>query len=128
VYVSPRLDNNAGSITFRLSPPPDKVYTVTLESQNVPANFVNLTDLWTPLPDYLSYLYMQGFLAKTYEYFMDERFGSSMSLFIKQLIAANDGLDETQINIFLDRQIATQREQNTRLQNAQLGTQDRALG
>jgi hypothetical protein len=128
LFISPRLDNNTGSITFRLSPPPDKVYTVTVTSQNAPPDFANLTDTWAPLPDYLSYLYMQGFMAKTYEYFMDERFGSSMSLFVKQLVAANGGLDETQVNIFLGPRIDLQREQNTKLQNAQNATQGRFLG
>lgn len=128
LFISPRLDNNSGTITFRISPPPDKVYTVTITSQFAPTNFLNLTDTWAPIPDYMSYLYMQGFMAKTYEYFEDERFGSAMTLFMKQLVAANDGLDETQVNIFLGLRIDAQREQNTRLQQGQIGTAGRSLG
>jgi hypothetical protein len=128
VFLAPELDNNAGSITFRLSPVPDKVYTVTITSQNAPPNFANLTDTWSPLPDYLSYLYMQGFMAKSYEYFVDERFGSTMSLFVKQLVAANGGLDQTQVNLFLGQRIDLQREQNNMLQTSQNATQGRFLG
>lgn len=127
VFIAARLDDNAGNITFRLMPAPDTTYTVRLTAQAAPPNFATLADSWGPIPDYLSYLYLQGFLAKTYEYFADERFGSSMQLFVKQLVAANDGLDETQVNIFLGTSLDTRRQENTRLENAQLGTRGRSL-
>jgi|HubBroStandDraft_3_1064219.scaffolds.fasta_scaffold69096_3 hypothetical protein len=127
VSVSPYLDNNDGTITFRLFPVPDKIYTVTINSQNAAPTFVSLNDLWTPIPDYLSYVYQQGFLAKAYEYFADERFSEAMQLFIKQTIAANTGLDETEVNLFLGERLITTRQAASMQQNIQLGNQGRAL-
>ncbi len=127
VFISPRLDNNTGTITFRLSPNPDKVYTVTLTSQNAPSNFANLTDTWSPIPDYMSYLYTQGFMAKTYEYFLDERYNTVLQLFVKQLVAANGGLDETQANIFLGQQLDFMRQQQATAHKTQSGDSGRYL-
>lgn len=127
-FIAARLDDNAGNITFRLLPVPDKAYTVTLTSQKSAPIFANLTDTWAPIPDYFSYLYLQGFIAKTYEYFADERFPSAMQLFVKQLLAANEGLDESQKNIYLGPRIDSARNENSQLQKAQFGVQARVLG
>jgi hypothetical protein len=128
VSIAARLDNNAGLITFRLLPVPDKIYTVTVTSQNAAPSFVNLADTWTPIPDYLSYVYQQGFLAKAYEYFADERFSEAIQLFIKQTIAANAGLTDTQVNLFMAERIDTQRQELNNQQKTQLGNQARYLG
>lgn len=128
VYISAQLDDNEDNITFRLSPPPYKAYNTVITVQNAPDNFDTLTDTWDPIPDYLSYLYTQGFMARVYEYFVDERFGSAMSLFVKQLVAANGGLSETQANIFLSQSIDTMREQRSSQLSAQNAVQGRFLG
>lgn len=125
--ICARLDDDNGNITFRLLPVPDQTYVVNLSFQFAARNFVSLADLWTPIPDYLSYLYNQGVLAKAYEYFNDERQGYAMQLFIRQLLAASTGLDQTQRNIFLMDQINSLRDEQSQLGNAASGRQARGV-
>jgi hypothetical protein len=115
--ISAQLDDDAGNITFRLVPAPDKVYTVEVTYQKSSPLFTAPTETWAPLPDYLSYMYNQGFLAKALEYINDSRFAGSMQLFLQQLVAANNGLSDAQKNIFMADQTNTQRQS----QNVQAG-------
>jgi hypothetical protein len=125
VKIAARLDDNQGNITFRVLPLPDKSYTVQLSYQLASPLFVQLTDTWAPIPDYLSYLYNQGFVAKVYEYGSDERFLPTMQLFVRQVIAANSGLSDTQINIFMEDRVNTTRTGQSELQSSQAGRQGR---
>jgi hypothetical protein len=125
--IAPQLDDDSGNITFRLFPPPDKAYTLNITYQKAAPIFVATTDTWAPIPDYFSYLYTSGFLAKSYEYFGDERFPAAMQLFVRQLSAANGGLSDSQINIFLGDQINSQRTTDSQLQSSQMARQGRNL-
>lgn len=109
--ISPQLDDDAGNITFRLSPAPDQAYVITVTYQKAAGTFVTLADTWAPIPDFMSYLYNSGFQAKAYEYLADPRFQTIMQLFLQQLTAANSGLTATQRNIFLSDRLDTTREQ-----------------
>ena len=109
--IAAELDDDAGNITFRLFPTPDSEYIVYVTSQNAAPLFTATTGTWEPIPDYLSYIYNQGFLAKTYEYVGDPRFQQAMQLFLQLVVATNEGLTETQRNIFLADRINTNREQ-----------------
>lgn len=123
--ISPIYDDGDGNITFRLFPTPDKAYKVTFDYQGAAGLFTTTTQTWAPVPDRLSYLFNQGFLAKSYEYLGDDRFAVAMQLFLRQVIAANQGLDETQINLFLQDRLNTARETQENLGNAQSGRQGR---
>lgn len=127
IRISARLDDDAGSITFRLMPPPEKVYTVNLCYQKAAPIFAATSDTWAPIPDYFETLIQQGVLAKTYEYMNDVRFGAAMSLFVKQVVAANAGLSESQVNLFTQDWISTTREQQYQIQTSQTGTANRSL-
>jgi hypothetical protein len=118
-HISPRLDDGEGSVVFRLFPAPDKVYKVGVTYQKACPNFQNLTDTWYPIPDYFSYMYNTGFLAKCYEYVGDEKFGNTMQLFLKQVVSASEGLKESQKNLFLDNAMRDLRE----VQSVQKGGQ-----
>lgn len=109
--ISAQMDDDAGNITFRLSPAPDQPYVVTVMSQNAAPTFSATTQSWAPLPDYMSYLYNTGFQAKTYEYLADPRFQTIMQQFLQMVVSANTGLSESQKNIFLSDRINTTREQ-----------------
>jgi hypothetical protein len=109
--ISAQLDDGAGNITFRVFPAPDSAYIVYVTSQNAAPIFTNTTDTWAPIPDFMSYIVTQGFLAKTYEYVGDPRFQSAMQLFLTLLTSANEGLSDSQRNIFLADRINTTREQ-----------------
>lgn len=126
LYISPRLDDDSGNITFRLSPPPSAVYTVTLAYQKASPNFVNLSDPWNPIPDYLSHIYNLGFLARAYEYFDDPRYAFNFQMFLRQLIAASEGLDDSQKNIYLAQFLDGVREQQNVGMKSQSGNQSRS--
>jgi hypothetical protein len=117
--ICAQSDDGNGNITIRLFPVPDRSYTLNIDFQAQAPSFKNLSDTWTPLPDYLSYLYNQGLLAKTYEYLSDSRFVEAMTLFVRQLVACADGLDESQKNIFLGQKIDTLRQTITTQQGKQ---------
>jgi hypothetical protein len=125
--IAARLDDGNGNITFRLMPPPDKVYTVTLTYQLAAPLFQTINDTWAPIPDYFSNLYNSGFMAKTYEYIDDSRFVPLLTTFMRQVIAANGGLSDSQINIFLADQINSQTTQQSALQASQQGRAGRGL-
>lgn len=124
--IAARLDGS-GNITFRVLPPPDKNYTLTLTYQKAAPNFASVSNTWSPIPDYYSYLCNQGFLAKAYEYFGDERFPFAMTTFFKQVIAANEGLSESQKNIFLGERINTARQAQSESGKSQSATMGRGL-
>jgi hypothetical protein len=109
--ISAQLDDGAGNITFRVFPAPDSAYIVHVTSQNAAPIFAETTDTWAPIPDFMSYIVTQGFLAKTYEYMGDPRFQSAMQLFLQFVVSANEGLSDSQRNIFLADRINTTREQ-----------------
>jgi hypothetical protein len=100
-------DDNNGNITFRLSPPPDQAYSIRIVYQFSAPTFGATTDTWAPIPDYLSYLYNLGMRAMAYEYTGDERFSFAYQMFLRQVVAANDSLTDTQRNIFLEHQVIT---------------------
>lgn len=110
-YIGARLDDDAGSITFRLLPAPDAVYTVTISYQLASPSFTNLSDTWSPIPDYLSNIYNMGFRAFAYEYFEDPRYAFAFQMFLRQLVASNEGLTDTQRSIYLSEFLNMAREQ-----------------
>jgi len=110
VYIAVQNDDGNGNITFRVFPNPDTTYTLNLVYQNAPPVFSQVTDTWAPIPDYMNSIYNQGFLAKAYEQRGDEKFAFAIDLFFRQLIAVSEGLTEDEKNIFLERQIITQRQ------------------
>ena len=117
-----------GRVLFRIQPPPEQNYTVYLTYQQAAVNFGSLSDNWAPIPDYLSYLYQQGFLAKTYEYLSDERYGSATQMFVKFLVAASEGLSESQINLFLEDRLNSARQSQDVVGAAQSARAARSLG
>lgn len=125
--IAAQVDNTAGQITFRFLPVPDAAYAVTIHYQNAAPKFGALTDLWAPIPDYFRYLYEQGFRAKIYEYRSDERFSFTQQLFVRQVIAANAGLSDSQIDVFLSERLNMQRQAQVELGKAASAISGRSL-
>jgi hypothetical protein len=119
LLVSAQVDDGAGNITFRFSQVPDSIYTVKLIYQMAAPLITMAGGSWAPIPDSLAYLFNSGFLASCLEVIDDSRFPVEYSKFIKSVIAANDGLTDTEINIFLSEKLIDQRE----IQGQQLNTQ-----
>jgi hypothetical protein len=113
--ISPVADDGAGNITFRLMPPPSSTLIVNLDYQQAPSAFTAMAGTWAPIPDYLSFLYNQGCLYKCYEMGSDERMTQAFQIFLRNLIAANNGLTDSQVNLFMADRIATQREVQQKL-------------
>ena len=78
--------------------------------QNAAPVFTSVTDTWAPIPDYLSYIYNSGMKALAYEYLSDERYVTAMQLFLTNLVAANNGLTESQAAIFLTDRLNIERD------------------
>jgi hypothetical protein len=110
--IAAQLDDGQGNITFRIFPNPDQVYDVVLIYQNAAQLFTVPTQTWSPIPDYLSYLYNEGFDAKTFEYLGDPRFQTSLQLFMTDLAANSEGLTESQKNLWLSDRLNSIRQQN----------------
>jgi len=106
-FVSTQLDDGAGNITFRLMPIPDGVYTLSIIYQKQAPIFSSLSTTWTPIPDYLSYVYSRGFLALSLEATDDPRFQVEHTRFIASLLSCAEGLSESQKNIFLGNALNT---------------------
>lgn len=107
-----QYDDDAGNITFRVFPAPYKVFNVVVDYQKSAPQFTSLTQTWSPIPDYLSYVFNTGFDAKSYDYFNDPRFQGTMQLFYTQIAAVAEGLDSTQRNLWLHDKLVSIREMN----------------
>ena len=110
--IAAQYDDGQGNITFRIFPAADKIYNVVLEYQNAASLFTSTAQTWAPIPDYLSYLYNEGFDAKNFEYLNDPRFQTSMQLFMTDLAANSEGLTESQKNLWLSDRLNSIRQQN----------------
>jgi hypothetical protein len=104
--IAVQTDDNAGNIGFRIFPTPDQAYTVTLIAQSQAPLFTATTGTWTPIPDFLSYIYNTGFMAKAYEQKGDERFAYIMNNFFQMLNSHHAGQGETQQNLHLRNRMA----------------------
>jgi hypothetical protein len=110
--IAPILDDGQGNITFRLFPAADKIYGIVLEFQNAAQLFTSTAQTWSPIPDYMSYIWNEGFDAKCFEYLNDPRFQTSMQLFMTDLVANSEGLTESQKNLWLSDRLNSIRQQN----------------
>ena len=108
------LGDNAGNITFRLFPVPDKVYTVDLQYQKSPIFATGLTATWAPIPDKMAFLYERGMQAQMQMMYNQQLGLSNLEIFFRQLVGAAEGLSEMEKAIFLEdslRPIRTRQEE-----------------
>ena len=108
--IATQLDDGAGNITFRLFGPPDKIYNVCLEYQNAAQLFAATNQTWAPVPDYLSYVYNEGFDFRTFSYLNDPRSQFSGQLFYQSLAQMSEGLTLSEKNIWLEDKLKTLRQ------------------
>lgn len=113
--ISILLDDNAGNITFRLFPTPDSTQTVTITYQKAPITLAQGTDLstttWSPIPDKLSFIYEGGLLAILQGMYNAQLYFNGMELFYRRLVAAAEGLTDTEKALFLEERIRELRTQ-----------------
>lgn len=101
-YVNPHVLDGNGNITFRLMPPPDAAYPVSLHVQKTAPILTSSNQTWAPIPDYMRYVYDWGFLALIYLFADDARFGLANQKFMSALLGRAQGITEEERNIFLN--------------------------
>lgn len=125
--ISPQIDDNNGTITFRILPAPDRVYTVEVIFQKkIPSLVTSTASFWTPVPDHYSYIFQWGFLALMLAYNQDMRWAQANQKFVAGLLGAAEGLSEEQKNIFQSAWLNTMTEQQVTGMKAQQGVGSRA--
>ena len=100
-YIAGQLTDGNGNITFRVSAVPDKAYPIILTLQQKAPLFTSTQQTWSPIPDEFSHIYNWGFLSLQWLFADDPRFQLGNAKFVTALLGANQGLSQTQINIFL---------------------------
>jgi hypothetical protein len=101
VKISPQTDDNAGNISFRVLPIPDRVYTIEVIFQKrIPSLIASTAGTWAPIPDHYSYIYQWGFLSLMYAYNGDARWLQASQKFVTGLLGVAEGLSESQKDIF----------------------------
>jgi|SRR5882672_1133496 len=124
--VAPILDDNAGNITFRLSPAPDQAYAITLIYQKAAILATTLgATTWAPIPDRYAFLYEQGLLAHMQGIYSPQLYGFSLEMFFRQLVGAAESLTETEKAIFLEDQLRILRTQGNSQLSMTQGKQSR---
>lgn len=120
--IAAQIDDNAGNITFRFLAAPDQIYTANLIYQKKPTLITAVGDTWDPIPDELSFVYNQGFLAFSALYADDARWTIQLQRFLASLIGVSQGLDESQKNAFIEGWLMMAGQSQSSLQKTQIGT------
>lgn len=100
--IAAHTDDNQGTIGFTFMPVPNLAYPINIHQQNKAPLITSVNDTWSPIPDEYSYIYNWGFLAMMYMFSDDPRFQMANQKFVAHLLAANEGLTETERNMFLN--------------------------
>lgn len=100
--IAAQGDDGQGNITFRLMPVPDQAYPIAITLQQKPPVLTSLNQTWAPVPDEYSRIYNWGLLALLLLFSDDPRFQVTNQKFITCLLAANQGLSQTEVNIWLN--------------------------
>ena len=100
--IAPQFTDVNGNITFRLMPVPDQAYPVSITLQQAAPLFTRISQVWAPVPDYFSHIFNWGFLSLMFMFSDDPgRSQFANQKFIAHLLSSNQGLSQTERNIFL---------------------------
>lgn len=108
--IAAQYDDGQGNITFRIFPAADKIYNVVLEYQNAAQLFTSTASTWSPIPDYFSAIYNDGFDYRTFTYLADPRAQTSGQSFYQSLAQMAEGLSLSEKNIWLQDKLSTLRQ------------------
>ena len=124
--IAAQVDDNAGNITFRLLPVPNRVYTMTVTYQKKPAQLITGTSsTWAPIPDHYEQIYQWGFLALMMAYSGDGRWAQMNQKFVSSLLGIAEGLTDQDREVFQQSWLDMVTEQQTRGLKAPQGVQSR---
>lgn len=103
LWVAAQADDGSGNMVFRLMPVPNEAYPVAITIQESVQLFDSIFQTWAPIPDNYSSIYDWGFLAIMFLFSDDPRFQWANQKFVTQILGMNQGLDQSEINIFLNQ-------------------------
>ena len=101
-FVGPHVEDGAGNVTFRVMPSPNAAYPVSIHVQLAAPLITSINQTWSPMPDFMQYIFSWGFLALVWAFADDARFQIANSKFTAGLLARSEGLTEEERNIFLN--------------------------
>jgi hypothetical protein len=126
VSLAVQSNDGQGNITFRVLGVPNGSYNVICTYQSAASSFTTLSSTWSPIPDYMVYIFTRGFTAHALEYKGDPRSAQEKVAFAAALLANAEGLDETQKNVFMSQYLANPMQSQSASLRVQQGTQARS--
>lgn len=100
-FIGPHVEDGNGNVTFRVMSSPDKPYPISIHVQLAAPQVTSINQSWSPLPDYMQYVYNWGFLALIWQFSDDPRGMYASDRFVSALLSRTEGLTEQERNIFL---------------------------
>jgi hypothetical protein len=101
-FIEPHVQDAAGNVTFRVMPAPNLAYPVSIHIQKAAPIITSLNQTWAPIPDYMQYIYNQGFLAAMHSFSDDPRAAQATARFSAHLLGRAGNLTAVERNIFLN--------------------------
>ncbi len=101
-YVSNFIENGDGTFVFRVMPPPDEAYELYGIYQKAAPQITSPASLWSPIPDRYGYIVDWLFLGLMAVLLNDARWPQFNQKGIAHLLGAQQGLSETEKNIFVE--------------------------
>lgn len=101
-FIEPHIQDAAGNVQFRVMPAPDKAYPISIHIQKTAPLITSLNQTWAPIPDFMEYIYNQGFLALMHGFADDPRAQLANQKFVTHLLGRASGLTAIERNIFLN--------------------------
>jgi hypothetical protein len=77
-------------------------YPVAVHVQLAAPLITSVNQTWSPMPDFMRYIYSWGFLALIWAFADDARFQIANTKFTAGVLARAEGLSEEERNIFLN--------------------------
>lgn len=99
--IAAQLDDNNGTITFRVKTLPDKAYVVAGAYQKKAVPLISVASQFGPVPDEMAHVIDWGFLTIMALLVNNAEFPRFEQYFVSRLLSLQDGLDEVSRNIFL---------------------------
>lgn len=123
--ISAIIDDGAGNITFRLLPVPDNAYVATLTYQKSAILLTQLSQPWAPVPDKYAYIYETAMVAHMQGMYNMQAYFTGMELFFRMLVAAAEGMTESEKAMFLEDMLRDVQARSTASLSPQYGKQAR---
>lgn len=101
-FINPHVEDGNGNMTWRVMPSPDKAYPISIHVQKAAPSLTSINQTWSPIPDFMQYVYNWGFLALLWFFSDDVRAGFANQKFVAGILARADGLNSEERNIFLN--------------------------